>query len=181
MWDSLPWYAACIGGAHAAAVTRAEERLRSGSPTATLLRAAGRHRQFADWCAVRVDELILYPAAVDTLEALRRRHRPLGAVTNLPAWIAVPMLREVGLADVFGSVVTYLRPPKPNPRCLHQALAELGVRSSSGVWYVGDTAKDQQTARRAGVSFAWASWGYADEDLVDADRVLATIGEVLDL
>ena len=180
MWDSLPWYAACIGGDNATAVARAEAQLRAGSPTATLLRGAARQRGFGAWCSAHAAELALYPAAVGTLEELRNRRCPLGAVTNLPSWIALPMLDEVGLAGVFGSVVTYLRPPKPNPRCLHQALAELGVAASREVWYVGDTATDQQTARRAGVSFAWAAWGYGD-DVMDADRVLGTIGEVLDL
>ena len=114
--DSLPWYSRCVGREQTAAVASAEEKLRAGYSIATLLRAAGGRRRFSDWCRDQAGELVLYPGAAETLAQLRRRRRQLGAVTNLPEWVAVPMLDAVRLADVFTSVVTYVRPPKPHPR-----------------------------------------------------------------
>ncbi len=181
VWDSWPWYARCIGGTREASVARAEAALRSGSPVANLLRGAGGERRFGNWCRNQGSELAVYADAAKTLTRLRQRGRPLGAVTNLPGWIALPMLDGVGLATVFGAVVTYLRPPKPQPRCLLQALHVLDVLPSPRVWYVGDTDVDREAARRAGVSFAWASWGYAEQAPTSCDRELRRFGEVLDL
>lgn len=112
---------------------------------------------------------------------LSRRRQPLGAVTNLPSWIVLPMLESVGLDEDFQCVVTYLRPPKPHPRCLIQAMQVLDVEASPRVWFVGDTDADRQAALRAGVSFAWASWGYAANAPIGCDRELTRFSEVLDL
>jgi phosphoglycolate phosphatase-like HAD superfamily hydrolase len=47
------------------------------------------------------------------------------------------------------------------------------------VWYVGDLKSDCTAARNAGISFAWASWGYSSEMPAHASMHLSSFSEVL--
>jgi phosphoglycolate phosphatase-like HAD superfamily hydrolase len=58
---------------------------------------------------------------------------------------------------------------------------ELGVDPSPEVWYVGDTTNDGAAARAAGLSFAWASYGYGSGEPADADAVIRVFPEVVGL
>jgi phosphoglycolate phosphatase-like HAD superfamily hydrolase len=119
VWDSHPWFAVIIGKDNEAARDVALNALRGRKPAATLLRRAGISKsQFARLS--RGDVLVeTYPTVIHTLEALGRARRPLGAVTNLPGWIANEMVDGLRMRRFFGSVVTYerttLRKPHPDP------------------------------------------------------------------
>jgi phosphoglycolate phosphatase len=99
----------------------------------------------------------------------------MGIVTSLPGTYVEPMLTALGIADQFAVVIhagnCLARKPSPTP--LLMALARLGNAPSEGVWFVGDMATDGTAARRAGIEFAWASYGYLD-DSPDAEAVVLT-------
>lgn len=158
VWDSYPWLARLIGGGRRDAEAAALAALRDSGNAAKLLRDAGiTGARFKSICAAS-DELRTYPGVPKTLRTLHERRLPLGVVTNLPAWIAEPMLSCVGIAGYFGSVVVWSRSQK-SLRIL-ASLDELGVEPAPTVWYVGDLATDAAAAAAAGVSFAWVSYGY---------------------
>lgn len=158
VWDSYPWLARLAGGGGRKAEAAALAVLRDSGNAAKLLRDAGiTSSRFKSICATS-DELRTYAGVRSTLRALREGRVPLGVVTNLPGWIAEPMLSCTGIAGYFGSVVVWSRAQKSS-RIL-ASLAELGVEPAPNVWYVGDLATDGAAAARAGVSFAWASYGY---------------------
>lgn len=77
---------------------------------------------------------------------------PQGVVSNKQG----PLLRaeavHLGWAGRFGALVGAgdAAADKPDPAPMLMALEAMGVRPSSAVWYVGDTAMDMQAARRAG-------------------------------
>lgn len=176
VWDSYPWLARVIGDGNNTAERAALAGLRDAIPAATLLQRAGVTRaRFRSICAEAKD-FQPYPGVMSSLGALRRKRVPLGVVTNLPAWVADPMLACLELTTFFGSVVDYGRTKrhKPDPEPILTGLAELGVKPSEDVWYVGDSVSDGEAARRAGVSFAWASYGYG---AAEPDVTVAVIRE----
>lgn len=83
----------------------------------------------------------------------------LGVVTSKPLERAAPLLTNLGCP--FSTVRTPngggRGKPAPDPVLL--ALADLGVDPADAV-YVGDMAVDQEAARRAGVPYVHAGWGY---------------------
>ncbi len=117
-----------------------------------------------------------------TLERLAARVR-LGVVTGRPRRDAEQFLREQGIEDLFGAVVTMNDAPlKPDPAPVRLALERLGVERA---WLVGDTPDDVRAARSAGV-VPLGAIAPADDPAVarralfaaGAARVLANAGQI---
>lgn len=161
VWDSIPFYAAALAGTEVDGNADALSQLEN-APAATLLKEAGFTKsRFRIHCQQH-ETVSLYPGARNTLQRLHDIPVPLGAVTNLPAWMADPMLACHQLDELLDSTVTAGRakPGKPHPAPLLLCCKELGVEPDGDCWYVGDSPGDCQSALAAGMSFAWASWGY---------------------
>ena len=123
-----------------------------------------------------------FPGIVDALDALAARGFVLAVLTNKHGEAARLILDRLGLAHRFalilgGGDVSAL---KPDPAGLLDCLARLGV-ASAHAWYVGDLALDVDTARRAGVPAAGASWGYGDRGALEAARPQMMLVSVSDL
>jgi HAD superfamily hydrolase (TIGR01509 family) len=98
------------------------------------------------------------PGIRRSLRALHRLDCRLGVVTSKPRCRAAPLVNKLGVPFVS------VRTPgqgrgKPTPDLLMLAMVEAGFDPAATV-YVGDTAIDQQAARRAGVAYVHAGWGY---------------------
>jgi len=184
VWDSFPWLARVVGRGDPEAEREAFLTLRDeGLPAARLLDQAGVTRaQFRSICAEARD-FEPYAGVAATLAHLHERSVPLGVVTNLPGWIAKPMLDCVGLSGFFDSVADYARTRrrKPDPAPILAVLAELGVEPDRSIWYAGDTATDAVAAERAGISFAWASYGYGDSAPPTAAMKLSAFRDLVEL
>lgn len=166
VWDSTPWYDALAAASHRTPP--------QGLTAARLLRAVGlTPPRFAKACAAGDPPLELYPGVTAALDRLAREGVALGVVTNLPGWMANPMLSAAGLAERLAVVIDYStttrHKPKPDP--LLEACRRLGCRPQD-TWYVGDAHDDAHAATAAGMSFAWASWGYTTEPPPVGHRVL---------
>ncbi|MFF4534307.1 HAD family hydrolase [Streptomyces sp. NPDC001407] len=83
----------------------------------------------------------------------------LGVVTSKPLDRAAPLLAQLGCP--FGSVRAAGGPGrgKPAPDPLLLALVDLCADPSQAT-FVGDTEVDHEAARRAGVAYVHAAWGY---------------------
>lgn len=182
IWDSWPWYAHLAGIRGRA--SRNAVILEQGQPAATILRQAGvTPARFPALCERNISTLSLYPGVRRGLEEMSKRSIPYGIVTNLPGWIVLPMLRSLGLRDYFGAIVDYGTPRrrKPHPEPLLIAVRELGIAASPATWYVGDSSNDCQAANAAGLSFAWASYGYGQQRPPGADKIVNRFRQVLAL
>ncbi|MDP9454435.1 MAG: HAD family hydrolase [Actinomycetota bacterium] len=172
VWDSAPWY-----GALAEATGR---QVPEGLTAARLLKAVGyTERTFARACANARPPLRLYPEVEYALEHLAQMEIALGAVTNLPRWMARPMLTVSGLASLLGTVIDYgatsRRKPQPDP--LLEACRRIGC-APGRTWYVGDHPDDATAAARANMPFAWASWGYTPTAPPTAQRLLESPSDI---
>ncbi len=172
VWDSYTFYADAIADRDPAEHARALAQLRAAKPAATLLRSGGVTKARLRKICRSADAVPVYDGALPALRRLRGHGIPLGAVTNLPGWIALPLLACCGLDDMLQSVVTWerSRQRKPHPAPLALCCRELGVDIDERAWYVGDSAGSCHAALAAGMSFAWASWGTAPRSRPAATR-----------
>jgi phosphoglycolate phosphatase len=121
-----------------------------------------------------------YPGMVETLEALRPRHR-LAVLTNKPSAASLRLLEGLGLrtlfADVIGGDTEYGR--KPDPAGLLSLMAGSGATPRTTL-LIGDSPVDLETARRAETRICLARYGFGfrfdrdgfrgDEEFVDDAR-----------
>jgi HAD superfamily hydrolase (TIGR01549 family) len=183
VWDSHPFYARVAAGPSTAARKRALAELKSSASAATLLKNAGLNdRAFRGVCTAKA-KLALYPGALLTIAELYEGDTPLGAATNLPAWMVDPMLARYGLDEMLSSVVTFGRTArkKPWPDPLLLCCEELEVEPDADCWYIGDSDGDCTAARRAGLSFAWASWGYSGRAPAGSTTTLSSFSDIAEL
>ena len=103
----------------------------------------------------------LYPDARAVLRTLAARYR-LAVVTNGYDRVQRTRLRASRLGRRFEVIVTSEASGfvKPDPRILHVALDELGVRPHHALYVGDDVAVDGGAAREAGVPFCWIDRGY---------------------
>ncbi|MGO9956461.1 MAG: HAD family hydrolase [Solirubrobacteraceae bacterium] len=102
----------------------------------------------------------LASSAVNLLREFRRAGGKVGCVTNLPRWIAAPILDSLELASDFDVLVfnEHGLPAKPHADPLRRAVAALGHIPLSEVLFVGDSDDDRECALSAGVAFARVVW-----------------------
>ncbi|GGX75884.1 HAD family hydrolase [Streptomyces hiroshimensis] len=95
----------------------------------------------------------------EVLHTLVARGWLLGVVTSKPLDRAAPLLAQLGCP--FGSVRAAGGPgrSKPAPDPLLLALVDLCADPAQAT-FVGDMAVDHEAARRAGVAYVHAAWGY---------------------
>jgi len=180
IWDSYPCYAAALSLESELTEHAAIRSLRSGDNVIGLVRGAGlTPSRFLRLCLGSIGKMRLFPDVIDVLQALERRGTPLGVVTNLPKWLIEPILFNLGITRFFSAQAFAAR--KPNPGSLRNALAAMHRRPHCGVYYIGDMPADAAAGMAAGVSFAWASYGYGPECPPSTKVVLANFAEVLSL
>jgi phosphoglycolate phosphatase len=180
IWDSYPCFVAALHGPLGLTAGRTLEILREGSNAVALARECGlSNSRFSRLCRIAIAEIRLYPNVQETLEDLRRQGRPLGVVTNLPGWLIEPILIDLELVRFFDSTVYAAR--KPGPGGINRALWSLSLRADKNIFYVGDMTSDAQAASKAAISFAWASYGYADDCPAGAAASIEKFPDVLSL
>jgi phosphoglycolate phosphatase-like HAD superfamily hydrolase len=183
LWDSAAWYPEVIAKACGCQAPEIQEALRHRSVTRVLADFGITKTRFAILCSDLGGTLVVFDRVRDTLASVVARDIATGAVTNLPGWVAQPMLQSTGLAHFLDIVIPYRRAmrPKPWPDTLLDALGRLGVPATAASWYVGDTVDDAQAAQAAGISFAWVGYGIPGPVPADPRRVLSSFSEIEDL
>ena len=103
----------------------------------------------------------VYEGVNDALTYLRENDIAMACVTNKAARFTEKILRELGLYQAFGLVVSgdTLSVKKPNPEPLLHALAHYSVEPGSALM-VGDSRTDVNAARAAGVPVLGVTYGY---------------------
>ncbi|OGT79560.1 MAG: phosphoglycolate phosphatase [Gammaproteobacteria bacterium RIFCSPLOWO2_02_FULL_61_13] len=125
----------------------------------------------------------LFPGTLNLLGALEARGIVWGIVTNKLAELTEPLLHTLGLLQraacvVSGDTTAFA---KPHPAPLLHACELLGCEPAAAI-YVGDSSRDVEAARRAGMRVVVAGYGYMDG--VDTAKQWAAdhvIGEPMEL
>ncbi len=111
----------------------------------------------------------LYPGVSELLSSLAARGVPAAVLTNKPHALAELLLARIAPDVRFAAVAGQSadRPRKPDPAGVFAICEALGVPPAA-VLYVGDSAVDMETGRRAGAPTAGVLWGFRSaRELVD--------------
>ncbi len=124
-------------------------------------RTADLHRRFLHHYERAHEHTRIYPHVPEALAHLVSQGLRLGLCTNKPMGPTQAVLRHLGWADLFGSVIggDSLPVAKPDPAPLHEVVARLGIDLSETV-YIGDSETDAETAEAADVRFGLYTEGY---------------------
>ena len=180
IWRGHEWYASILREAFGIDATTTTRRLAAGANLFGLAKEAGLSRpRLITACCSRVNSLALYDGVSRSLAQLSAAGWKLGIVTSLSEHIAGPALASLGIDPFFQARKFAARKPSPSP--LRAALADLGETADARHCYVGDTSSDAMCAARAGVTFAWASYGYGMVEPTAPMRVLREFKDVLSL
>ncbi len=103
----------------------------------------------------------LYPGVREGLDYLASTAIPMGCVTNKAEQFTLPILRDLGIRDYFGIVVSgdTLERKKPDPLPLLHAARHFGVAPERSLM-IGDSVSDVKAARAAGFQIVCMSYGY---------------------
>ena len=103
----------------------------------------------------------LYPGVREGLDYLKSQGYRLGCVTNKAAQFTIPLLKDLGVHDEFGIVVSgdTLPVKKPDPQPLLHAARHFGVDPEDSLM-LGDSKSDVIAARAARFQIVCMSYGY---------------------
>lgn len=124
----------------------------------------------------------LYPGVREGLDYLKSQGYRLGCVTNKAEQFTVPLLKDLGVYDDFGIVISgdTLPVKKPDPGPLLHAAKHFGVAPEHSLM-IGDSISDVKAARAAGFQIICMSYGYNHgEDIrnYDPDLVIDSMAEL---
>ncbi len=117
----------------------------------------------------------LYPGAATTLQGIAAEGWTLGICSNAPAWYPEVILTGAGVRDLFHVVRVPSRPDETKAMMLCEVWNELHPERCA---MVGDRADDMQAARAGGFTAIGAVYGWAPDELGQADLRIRDIAEL---
>lgn len=127
--------------------------------------AALRQRFLDLYAANLLRETRLFPGIAELLDTLKVRGIHWGIVTNKPAFLTDPLVRQLGLTDAAVCVVSgdTTANSKPHPEPMLYASRASGSQPAQCL-YIGDAARDIEAGRVAGMQTLVALFGYISQD-----------------
>ncbi|NYT84948.1 phosphoglycolate phosphatase [Pollutimonas harenae] len=127
------------------------------------------------------DSAVLYPGALEGLQAFKDAGYKLAIVTNKPTEFTLPLLERSGIAAFFDCVVCgdTCEQKKPQPMPFLHACSLLGVQPGQAL-AIGDSINDALAARAAGIPVLAVPYGYNEGmDVRDlpVDDIVTSIAE----
>jgi phosphoglycolate phosphatase len=124
---------------------------------------------------------VMYPGAMEAVEALRGQGYGVGICTNKPEALAERLMQSLGVRGAFGALVgaDTLTVRKPDPEPLRETARRLGGDPALCL-LVGDSDTDRNTARAAGVPSVLVTFGPSGEDMaaLEPEALIDGFGEL---
>jgi phosphoglycolate phosphatase len=127
----------------------------------------------------------IYPGVNEALNFLESGNYKTGCVTNKGGRFTHKLLKEIGLYEKFGIIVSgdTLAVKKPDPAPLLHASDYYSIHTDA-VLMVGDSITDIKAARAAGIQILCVPYGYnmgRDIGELKPDAIVETLAELVDL
>lgn len=112
------------------------------------------------------EHTVIYPGAMEAVEALKSLGFGVGICTNKPEALAHQLLTDLGVISAFGALVGADTLPvrKPDPAPLVETARRLGGDPKQSL-LVGDSDTDRNTAKAANVPSVLVTFGPSGEDM----------------
>nr|VFK50365.1 MAG: phosphoglycolate phosphatase [Candidatus Kentron sp. TUN]VFK51534.1 MAG: phosphoglycolate phosphatase [Candidatus Kentron sp. TUN]VFK55988.1 MAG: phosphoglycolate phosphatase [Candidatus Kentron sp. TUN] len=128
------------------------------------------------------EQSTIYPGVREALDFFARQAIPMACVTNKHSRFTHALLRQVGLYERFGMVLSgnSLPKKKPDPMPLLHVANHFGVMPAESL-LVGDSVSDVKAARAAGFQVICVPYGYnhgLDIRTAEPDAVVNSLGEL---
>ncbi len=128
---------------------------------------------------------VVFPGVKAGLDYMQGAGYKLGCVTNKAALFTLPLLKDLGIYDYFGIVVSgdTLPVKKPDPAPLLHVAKHYGVDPVRSLM-LGDSISDVKAARAAGFQIVCMSYGYnhgVDVRTANPDAVIDSMVELKNL
>ena len=127
---------------------------------------------------------LLYPGAMDAVEALRSSGSRVAICTNKPEKLAHLLMTRLGVLDAFGALIGADTLPvrKPDPEPLREAVRRAGGNPERCL-LVGDTVTDRETSRAAQVPSVLVTFGPDGHSVADLmpEALLSDYSELPDI
>ncbi|CUH80374.1 Phosphoglycolate phosphatase [Tritonibacter multivorans] len=109
---------------------------------------------------------VMYPGAMEAVEALKTMGYGVGICTNKPEGLAETLMARLGVRNEFASLVGADTLPvrKPDPEPLFEAARRAGGTPEACV-LIGDSDTDRKTSANAGVPSVLVTFGPSGEDM----------------
>lgn len=122
----------------------------------------------------------LYEGIEETLQILKKQGYAMSVATNAPSAFAARMITHLGVRDYFDHIVgaDLVASPKPAPDMLQLLFERHGFDMTKHQgWMVGDNSKDMGSAKKAGISGIFATWGFSQEG--EGDHIASHPSDIL--
>ena len=116
-----------------------------------------------------------YPLLRPVMETLKARGFRLGIVSNCQCGYVGAFLLSSGTDDLFADYEEWERTGLPKGENIRLVMSRNGYDKAV---YVGDTRKDEEAARQAGIPFIHAAYGFGSAEAPDA--VISSLEELPD-
>lgn len=129
--------------------------------------------------SISVPTNLPFPGVRETLEVLNASGIGMAICSNKPQFLCDRILGELGLANLFKTIVGSMpdRARKPNPQSAILALQGLGGTPADTI-YCGDSVIDCATARAAGLNAVLVAWGYGTSEALTLETQLPVINSM---
>ena len=143
-----------------------------------MMNEEARGKTFERCCRYEVEYLYdhpgeLYPLLRETLEELRTAGYELAIVSNCQRGYVEGFLHGSGLGDLFTDFEEWERTGLTKGENIRLVMERNGYQKAV---YVGDTRKDQEAARAAGIPFVHAAYGFGEAE--DPDGVIQAFSDL---
>ncbi len=124
---------------------------------------------------------VLYPGAMEAVEALKSHGMVVGICTNKPEGLAETLMTRLGVRDAFSSLIGADTLPTRKPDAAPYIAA---VERAGGIvgqsCLIGDTVTDRDTARAVGVACVLVGFGPSGEDMaaLEPDAIIQHFDEL---
>jgi phosphoglycolate phosphatase len=130
-------------------------------------------------------ETRLYGGVVETLEYLDGKNKKMALLTNKPIGLTERIIEDFGMKGFFRIVLggDSLQNKKPHPEPVLKIMACLD-NDPEGTVFVGDSAIDCETGRRADIPVIGAAYGFRGRDELEeagCDIIIEKIGELIEI